>query len=68
MKFKLLCAVAALSVTFASEAAFADEASPITVTGSASIVSQYKFRGLTQSDSKPAVQAAITVSHESGFY
>jgi len=69
MKIKLLCAAAVLAIGFASEAAYADApASDITVTGSAAIVSQYKFRGLTQSDSKPAVQAAVTVSHSSGFY
>lgn len=68
MKIKLLCAAAALAIGFASEAAFADEASPITVTGSAAVVSQYRFRGIAQSDNKPAVQASITVSHSSGFY
>lgn len=51
--------------------AFADDTAPpsdITVTGSAAVVSQYRFRGISQSDNKPAVQAAITVSHSSGFY
>lgn len=51
--------------------ALADDAAPpsdITVTGSAAIVSQYRFRGISQSDNKPAVQGAITVSHSSGFY
>lgn len=51
--------------------AFADDTAPpsdITVTGSAAIVSQYRFRGISQSDNKPAVQGAITVSHSSGFY
>jgi uncharacterized protein (TIGR02001 family) len=32
------------------------------------IVSQYRFRGLAQSDNKPAVQASITLKHKSGFY
>jgi uncharacterized protein (TIGR02001 family) len=68
MKTKLLCAAAVLATGFAAAPAFADEAAPITITGSAAIVSQYKFRGLTQSDNKPAVQASITVSHSSGFY
>ena len=77
MKVKFLSAVAVLAMGFASEAAFADDAPSaapaaptpeFTITGSAAIVSQYKFRGLTQSDSKPAVQAAFTVSHKSGFY
>ena len=51
--------------------AFADETDPpsdITVTGTAAILSQYRFRGLAQSDNRPVVQGAITVSHSSGFY
>ena len=31
-------------------------------------MSQYRFRGLAQSDNKPAVQGAFTISHKSGFY
>ena len=72
MKIKFLCAAAALTAAFAGTAAFADApAAPtpeITITGSAAIVSQYKFRGLTQSDNKPAVQATFTVADKSGFY
>jgi uncharacterized protein (TIGR02001 family) len=55
----------------AATPAFADETAapaPFTVTGTAAIVSQYRFRGISQSDNKPAVQASITLSHESGFY
>jgi uncharacterized protein (TIGR02001 family) len=52
--------------------AFADDApaaaSPFTITGSASIVSQYRFRGLAQSDNRPAVQGSFTLAHSSGFY
>jgi uncharacterized protein (TIGR02001 family) len=51
--------------------AFADDTAPpsdFTITGSAAIVSQYRFRGISQSDNKPAVQGAITLSHSSGFY
>lgn len=77
MKIKFLSAVAVLAMGFASEAAFADDAPApaaaaptpeFTITGAAAIVSQYKFRGLTQSDSKPTVQATVTVSDKSGFY
>ena len=42
--------------------------STIIVSGSASFVSDYRFRGVSQSDKDLAVQAGITVSHESGFY
>ena len=42
--------------------------SPITVSGSAGIVSDYRFRGVSQSDRQLAVQGGITVSHASGPY
>ncbi len=67
----LLAATLLAGSALAATPAFADETDPpsdITVTGSAAVVSQYRFRGLSQSDNKPAVQAAITVSHASGFY
>lgn len=40
----------------------------ITVSGSAAIASDYRFRGVSQSDQEMAVQAGITIAHESGFY
>jgi len=46
-----------------------DEASDgFSVTGGAAIVSDYRFRGLSQSGEEAAVQGWATVSHESGFY
>ncbi|WP_343608728.1 TorF family putative porin [Novosphingobium sp.] len=72
MKIKFACAAAALAVAFASNVAFADDAPAptpdFTVTGSAAIVSQYRFRGISQSDNKATGQASITLSHKSGFY
>lgn len=38
------------------------------VAGSAAIVSDYRFRGVSQSDKHIAVQAGVTVTHQSGFY
>jgi uncharacterized protein (TIGR02001 family) len=38
------------------------------VTGSTTIGSQYIFRGLTQTDGKPTVQAELDLVHPSGFY
>lgn len=52
----------------ASNGAPAEAASPFTVTGSAAIVSQYRFRGISQSDNKPVVQGTFTLAHSSGFY
>jgi uncharacterized protein (TIGR02001 family) len=38
------------------------------VTGSAAIASDYRFRGVSQSDKEMAVQGGITLSHQSGLY
>ncbi|URW75793.1 TorF family putative porin [Sphingomonas donggukensis] len=40
----------------------------LTVTGSATLISDYRFRGLTQTDGKPAIQGTVNVNHSSGFY
>ncbi|AHE55770.1 TorF family putative porin [Sphingomonas sanxanigenens] len=65
-------AVAALLMSL-SAPAFAQEAAeepaePITVSGSVALVSDYRFRGVSQSDKEMAIQGGITVSHESGAY
>ena len=39
-----------------------------TVTGSAAVASQYRFRGIALSDNHPVAQGAVTVAHASGFY
>ncbi|MFM5916237.1 MAG: TorF family putative porin [Novosphingobium sp.] len=55
----------------AAAPAFADETDPpsdFTVTGSATVASQYRFRGLSQSNNQPVVQGSMTVSHASGLY
>lgn len=40
----------------------------IAVSGSASIASDYRFRGVSQSDREMAVQGGITVTHRNGAY
>lgn len=55
----------------ASSASAQDKTAPpaaITVNGSATVVSDYRFRGVSQSDKHIAAQAGIAVSHKSGFY
>lgn len=42
--------------------------SEITVSGSATLVTDYRFRGVSQTDREMAVQGGITVTHDSGFY
>ncbi|TKD53401.1 hypothetical protein FBR43_03045 [Sphingomonas baiyangensis] len=41
---------------------------PVTVSGSATVTSDYRFRGVSQSDREIAVQGGITAAHESGVY
>jgi uncharacterized protein (TIGR02001 family) len=42
--------------------------SATTVSGSAAIASDYRFRGVSQTDREMAVQGGITVAHRSGVY
>jgi uncharacterized protein (TIGR02001 family) len=59
-----------LALALSATPAFAQEAESkaITVSGSATVVSDYRFRGISQTDKDFAVQAGLTVSHESGLY
>jgi uncharacterized protein (TIGR02001 family) len=70
-KFKLSL-LAVLATTAFSAPAFAqdaeEEADAITVSGSVALVTDYRFRGISQTDKNFAVQGSVTVSHESGVY
>lgn len=54
----------------AAAPALAQEETPpaFTVSGTGALVSDYRFRGVSQSNKGMAVQAGITIAHESGFY
>jgi uncharacterized protein (TIGR02001 family) len=60
-----LLAGLACSSAFAEEAA-APEVSPITA--NVTVASSYIYRGLTQTNNKPAIQGGFDYAHESGFY
>lgn len=66
--WKVLLALAAILPAAAHAQEGEEPAGDFSVTGSASILSQYRLRGISQSDEDMAVQGAITVSHSSGFY
>jgi uncharacterized protein (TIGR02001 family) len=60
-----------LAIAIMSTPALADEAdapSAVTINGTATVVSDYRFRGISQTDRRAAVQGSITVSHSSGVY
>lgn len=40
----------------------------ITITGAAIVTSDYRFRGISQTDEEPAIQGTININHESGLY
>jgi uncharacterized protein (TIGR02001 family) len=42
--------------------------SSLAVTGSVTLVSDYRFRGVSLSGGDPAIQGGVTVTHDSGFY
>ncbi|HEX8582997.1 MAG TPA: TorF family putative porin [Allosphingosinicella sp.] len=47
----------------------AEEPPPaFTVSGGATLVSDYRFRGISQTDRRAAVQGSFTVAHSSGLY
>lgn len=66
---KSLIALALVSA-FAAPA-FAEEAAPAsdhTVTGNIAVVSNYLFRGISQTQGKPALQGGFDYAHSSGLY
>jgi uncharacterized protein (TIGR02001 family) len=68
----LLAATVLGTSALAAAPAWADEEtappSDITITGNVALVSDYRFRGLSQSSGDPAVQGAININHSSGLY
>lgn len=71
MRIILGCLGSALAFAAATPAladAPADPPPAITINGSATVVSDYRFRGVSQTDKNAAIQASITLTHESGFY
>jgi len=62
--------ISAAALLLAATPAFAqeEETGPITVSGSVGLVSDYRFRGVSQTDKEMAIQGGLTVKHESGLY
>ncbi len=68
-----LAASCALIGSMAATSAFAQEEEkeaegPLTVSGSVTAVSDYRFRGVSLSDREFAIQPTVTLTHESGLY
>ncbi len=66
-----LLAIAVVAPAQAQEAAPATpdaNASPLHLAGNIGIVSQYVFRGTTQTNQKPALQGGFDLTHDNGLY
>jgi uncharacterized protein (TIGR02001 family) len=65
--FSILAISAVATPAFAQDEA--TEPTPaIKITGGVTVVSDYRFRGVSLSGEKATVQPTVTVTHESGFY
>jgi uncharacterized protein (TIGR02001 family) len=74
----VLCSIAATAIAQstaeapaaapATAPAAAESASPHTFTANVSLVSDYRYRGLSQTNRRPAIQGGFDYAHESGFY
>ncbi len=67
---KSILGLSAFALVAIATPAFAadDDGLGLTITGGATVVSDYRFRGVTQSSEDFAVQGSFTVTHSSGFY
>ena len=65
---KILRPVLGLAFLASASPAFAEETKPFTVNGSATLTSDYRFRGISQTDKGFALQGSMTVTHSSGVY
>ncbi|TFI59186.1 hypothetical protein E2493_06590 [Sphingomonas parva] len=71
MHVRIVCRAliaAAPLLLFASPGNAEDLGGGVSVNGSATVVSDYRFRGISQTDKRPAVQGGLSLSHESGLY
>lgn len=67
---KSILGLSALALAAVATPALAEDApaSDFTVTGGATVVTDYRFRGISQTDKRVALQGTISVSHASGLY
>lgn len=63
-----LVALAALAAVPAFAQTAAAPASPWAITGNVGLFSDYRFRGISQTNKKPALQGGFDVGHSSGIY
>lgn len=60
--------VSLLAVLIATPASAEDLGAGFTANGGATVVSDYRFRGISQTNRRFAIQGTVSVGHSSGFY
>jgi len=65
---KTLIAVALTSLTLPALAQQKAPEPDYTLSGNVAIVTDYRYRGISQTDKKPAIQGGFDFAHKSGFY
>lgn len=68
MKYVLLSALALAAVATPAVAQETAPPKPITVSGSVALLTDYRLRGVSQTDKEGAIQGGITITHQSGLY
>jgi uncharacterized protein (TIGR02001 family) len=68
IKFTAPSLAAAALLSTATPATAQEPGSKVTLNGGVAIVSDYRFRGISQTDRRSALQGSFTVAHSSGFY
>ena len=71
MMTKKLLPLAVASGLLMGTAGFANAEGPsngFSASANVTLTSDYKFRGISQSDESPAIQGGFDIEHESGFY
>lgn len=68
MKCRVMIAALASAIACAGAHAAEIPGTGLTVSGSATVVSDYRFRGVSNSGKDPALQLDLSVSHDSGVY
>lgn len=67
--FVALSGLALVTALAATPAMAEDAPAPaVTINGTATVVSDYRFRGISQTNKRFALQGSLTVTHESGLY
>lgn len=68
MRFSMISLGALMLATATPALAQEEPADDFTVTGSATVVSDYRFRGFSQTGEEPTIQGGFGLTHSSGLY